>query len=90
MNENKNVMATVDASVLADLFSHKTYPELMTEEDLIRFLRIPDISKASDYHNVIEHLKRVHDLPCIHICGQPIYPLEAIRGWVKEKIEKEA
>ena len=47
-------------------------PELMTEEELIRFLRIPLISKSEDYVNVIENLKRMHNLPCIHICKQPL------------------
>ena len=41
-------------------------PQLMTEDELIRFLRIPEISKASDYSNVIDNLRRMHDLPCIH------------------------
>ena len=63
--------------------------ELMTEEELIVFLRIPLISKAKDYHNVIENIKRVHNLPCIHICKQPLYPLEVIRKWVEEKMLRE-
>jgi len=37
--------------------------ELMTEAELIIFLRIPEISSSKDYHNVIEHLKRIHELP---------------------------
>ncbi len=60
-------------------------PELLTEEELIAFLRIPKVSKSKDYHNVIENLKRVHDLPRIHICGKPLYPLDEIREWVKRK-----
>lgn len=44
----------------------KSYPNLLTEDELIRFLRIPEISKAQDYHNVIAHLKRYRNLPCIH------------------------
>ena len=59
--------------------------ELLTEEELIVYLRIPQISQAKDYHNVIENLKRMHDLPRIHICGQPLYPLGAIRQWIREK-----
>ena len=59
--------------------------ELMTEAELVRFLRVPEISKAGNYHNVIENLKRMHDLPRVHICGKPLYPLEAIRQWIKEK-----
>ena len=60
-------------------------PELLTEEKLIAFLRIPKVSKSKDYHNVIENLKRMHDLPRIHICGKPLYPLDEIREWVKRK-----
>ena len=64
-------------------------PDLMTEEELIRFLRIPLISKANNYNNVIENLKRMHDLPCIHICKKPLYPLNAVRKWIEEKLLKE-
>lgn len=63
--------------------------ELLTEEELIRFLRIPEISNANNYSNVIENLKRMHDLPCIHICKKPLYPLNAVRGWIEEKLLKE-
>jgi hypothetical protein len=60
-------------------------PELLTEEELIVYLRIPQVSQAKDYHNVIENLKRVHDLPRIHLCGQPLYPVDAIRQWIRDK-----
>ena len=53
-------------------------PELMTETELIKFLRIPDVSKAKNYHNVIDNLKRMHDLPRIHICNKPLYPRKAV------------
>ena len=46
-------------------------PELLTEEELIVFLRIPEVSKSKDYHNAIENLKRMHNLPRVHICGKP-------------------
>ena len=65
--------------------NNNLYPDLLTEEELIKFLRIPSVSKANDYHNVISHLKRVHNLPCIHICRQPLYPTEAVRRWIGEK-----
>jgi hypothetical protein len=64
-------------------------PELLTEEELIRFLRIPEISKAENHHNVIENLKRMHDLPCIHICKKSLYPLNAVRKWIEDKLLKE-
>ena len=65
------------------------FSELMTEKELIVFLRIPEISKAKDYGSVIDNLKRIHDLPCIHIARKPLYPLSAIRRWIDEKLEKE-
>jgi len=65
------------------------YPELMTQSELIEYLRIPDVSTAGDYRNVIDNLKRFHDLPCIHISKQPLFPLQAIRHWVQEKLLKE-
>ena len=55
------------------------YPDLLTEEDLIKFLRIPEVSNATNYHNVIENLKRMHGLPRIHLCGKPLYPTEAVK-----------
>jgi hypothetical protein len=60
-------------------------PELLTEEELIRFLRIPEVSKSKDQHNVIENLKRMRDLPRVHICGKPLYPIQAVRDWIKEQ-----
>lgn len=65
------------------------FSELMTEEELVNFLRIPLLSSASNHGNVIENLKRMHDLPCIHICKKPLYPLNAVRKWVDDKLLKE-
>jgi hypothetical protein len=64
-------------------------PELMTEDEVIRFLRIPEISKSENYHNVVANLKRMRGLPRIHICGKPLYPIEAIRKWVETEITTE-
>ena len=63
------------------------YPDIMTEEELIRYLRIPEVSKAADFHNVIENLRRMHDLPSIQICRQPLYPLEAVVKWIEKKVD---
>lgn len=60
-------------------------PELLTEEELVRYLRIAEVSSAKDYHNVIENLKRMHDLPRIHVCGKPLYPHEALKQWIRER-----
>ena len=56
---------------------------LMTEGELVEFLRSPEVSKAKKYHNVIDNLKRFRHLPRIHICGQPLYPREAIMEWIR-------
>ena len=61
------------------------YPALMTEEELILFLRIPEVSKAENYHYVIVNLKRMHDLPRIHLCGKALYPTREILKWISEK-----
>lgn len=64
-------------------------PELLTEDELICFLRIPQVSTSKDHHNVIEHLKRYRALPRIHICNKVLYPTQAIRVWIeKETIER--
>ncbi len=61
-------------------------PELLTEEELIRFLRIEEISSSKDYHNVIEHLKRLRSLPRIHICNKTLYPRKAVMEWIEKEI----
>jgi hypothetical protein len=61
----------------------------MTQLELIQYLRIPEVSTASNYDNVVDNLKRFHGLPCIHISKQPLFPLEAIRHWVQEKLIRE-
>lgn len=78
-NDNRHVLS--DKSAI-------TTPVLMTESELIEFLRIPEVSRAKDHRNVIDNLKRFHDLPRIHICGQPLYPLEAIQEWIRDNTTK--
>lgn len=60
-------------------------PELLTEQELVVFLRIPEVSKAENHHNVIENLKNMRDLPRIHICNKVLYPLGAIREWIERE-----
>jgi len=62
-----------------------TFPELLTEEELVLFLRIADVSNSRNHHNVIEHLKRYRDLPRIHICNKALYPMQAIRKWIDKE-----
>ena len=65
----------------------QSIPELMTEEELIRFLRIPEISDASNFHYVIEHLKRMRNLPRIHLCKKVLYPTRAILEWIQKETQ---
>ena len=60
-------------------------PQLMTHDELVRFLRIPEISAAKDQRNVIEHLKRFRDLPRIRVCNKVLYPTKAIRRWIEKE-----
>jgi hypothetical protein len=61
-------------------------PAVMTEEELIRFLRIPEISKTTNHHHVIENLKRVHGLPRIHLCGKNVYLADSVRHWLQQRV----
>jgi hypothetical protein len=63
-------------------------PQLMTQNELMRFLRIPEISAAKNENNVIEHLKRFRNLPRIHLCNKTLYPLNAIIAWIDEETIK--
>jgi len=62
-------------------------PEVLTEEELICFLRIPEISKSKDYSNAIKNLKRIRNLPRLHLCGQTVYPVREILRWISEQTE---
>ncbi len=61
-------------------------PIVMTEEELIRFLRIPEVSIATNHHNVIENLKRAHGLPRVHLCGKAVYPTDAVKQWLQQRV----
>ena len=61
--------------------------ELMTESEVIQFLRIPKISNSKNYHNVIEHLKKFRGLPRIHICRKALYPKKAILEWMEKETD---
>ncbi len=63
----------------------KTYPDLMTEQELIEYLRIPEVSKSTNYKNVVDHLKRMRDLPRIHLCSRALYPLKAVHEWINRQ-----
>lgn len=62
------------------------FSEVMTEEELIDFLKIEQISSSRNPHNVIENLKRVHGLPRVPLCGKNVYLKEAVIEWLKSRI----
>ena len=64
-------------------------PELMTEPELVAFLRIPEVSSGQGHGNVIKNLKRTRGSPSIHICRQLLYQRVAVQPWIGEKVERE-
>ena len=64
----------------------KPCPAVMTEEELIRFLRIPEISNAKHARNVIENLKRMHGLPRVHLCGKTVYLTDTVKQWLEGRV----
>ena len=88
MNTNNETLTILEVTAMPGLRIVSThYSELLTEDELIRFLRIPEISKSKDYHNVIEHLKKVRGLPRIHICHKVLYPKKAVLEWVEKETD---
>jgi hypothetical protein len=63
-------------------------PTVMTEEELIRFLRIPEISGAGRHRHVIENFKRKHGLPRIHLCGRNVYLTDAVIQWLHSRVSR--
>ena len=87
ISDDKTIAKRRDAHPSAPPIIDVNVFELMTESEVIHFLRIPEISNSSDYHNVIEHLKRVRGLPRIHICRKALYPKKAILEWVEKETD---
>ena len=63
----------------------QSVPQLMAQNQLVRFLRLLEISTAKDQDNVIEHLKSYRDLPRIHVCNKTLWPLSAILKWIERE-----
>ena len=80
MNTDNNIL--IARSYFPD---GRPVPDLMTEKEVIEFLRIPEVSSSRDHHNVIEHLKRYRRLPRIRICNRVLYPRDAIRKWIEKE-----
>ena len=63
----------------------KTYPDLMTEQELIAYLRMPEVSTSKNLKRSIQYLKSFRALPRINICRSKLYPLKAVREWVDKQ-----
>lgn len=61
-------------------------PTVITEDELIRFLRIPEISSAKNHRHVVEHFKRAHGLPRIHLCRKTVYLTDVVKVWLESHI----
>lgn len=70
---------------MIDQKNNDGFPPLMTEAELVEFLRIPVVSNAKDHKNVVENLKRLRSLPRIHICNKALYPKKAIEEWIQQQ-----
>jgi len=80
-----NTMWGLTTTIPEDGDAWQAVPQLMTQNELVRFLRIPEISTAKNQHNVIEHLKRFRSLPRIRLCNKTLYPLNAILEWIEKE-----
>ena len=70
----------------SELLSNGTSgPDLMTEQELVQFLRIPQVSTAADHANVIRNLIRMRNLPRIQICNKLLFPKKAILEWLESE-----
>jgi hypothetical protein len=67
------------------LSSGTPVPDLLTEQELVQFLRIPQVSKANNYTNVVKNLVRFRDLPRVKICNKLLYPRQAVLKWVENQ-----
>jgi len=88
MKERSNDDYSQELSLSVPYTLFPSASELMTEDELIEFLRIPQISKAKDHHNVIENLKRMRDLPCIRISNKCLYPVKSVQAWLERMTEE--
>jgi hypothetical protein len=61
-------------------------PSVMTEKELIRFLRIPQVSNPKNRRNVVENLKRSRNLPRIRLCRKTVYLTDAVKAWLENHI----
>ncbi len=49
--------------------------------------QVLEISNAKNSRNVIENLKRMHDLPRIHLCGKNVYLTDTVKQWLEGRVK---
>jgi len=81
-------MSQAGCEIVTEQAGHNGFPELLTEDELVEFLRLSDLGAKGKHGNVIAHLKRTRGLPCLHISKQPLYWLPAIRDWIQQQVEQ--
>lgn len=64
------------------------FPEIMTEDEVIQFLRIPEVSASKNFHNVIINWVRSRDMPRIYISQRRLFPRKAILEWVEKQTDR--
>lgn len=60
-------------------------PDILTIDEVILFLRIPQVSTAKEYHTVIENLIRFRDFPRIQLCKRLLFPKKAVLEWIEKE-----
>ena len=67
----------------------KSFPDIMTEPELIEYLRISEVKRSNNPNNpkrYVQRLKSLRGLPRISICNSTLYPLKAVREWVDKQV----
>lgn len=67
----------------------KVVPDVLTEQELIKFLRIPEVSTSKNYHNVVQNLIRFRNLPRIQIGKRLLFPKQAVLEWIQKETKWE-
>lgn len=81
----KHTMSGMIATMPKSRGDWQPVPQLITQNELVLFLRILEISAAKNQDNVIEHPKRYRNLPRIRLCNKTLYPLNAILEWIEQE-----
>ena len=63
----------------------KSYPDLMTGQELIEYLRMSEVSTSKNLKRSVQYLKSYKGLPRINIGRSTLYPLKAIREWLDKQ-----